>query len=542
MPTASLVQLIAGAIIVVAAWLLPRRVARARLALRPQLLLDAAPWLVGAALLMTATGRPLFTGSILIALAAGFALADHTMRQTLREPVVFCSISEVPQVFTHPHLYLPFAGPGLVLGGAAAGFGVAAGLLLIEPPLTPAKPLVALALLAFIAVLGLVASRPPPLACVARLLQRLRPTGDPDADAAALGPFGMLFAHGIIARAERAGRQRALAAPAIIHERGCETADPVGPGPVVVVQCESFFDPRRVSPSVSADLLPNFDACCASAAMFGRLRVPGWGANTMRTEFAVLTGIPESDLGYDRLNPYHAFARVPIASEVWRLRRAGYRTICLHPFDRRFFRRDLAMPALGFEAFLGRESLGGSRVPPYFSDPDLAQQVLRVIDAEGPRTFIFVITMDNHGPWHGAAPPDPAVAALLGPEDLPQRDQLMGYLAGVRRADQMLQILVEGLQRRGSNGTLTFYGDHLPSLSQAFGYFGFDEPHSDYVIWPGPTGAPQHIDLPAHRLGRAVVDHVLGVTEKRAADTQALPGLAPASIPVLVPGFADDGS
>jgi hypothetical protein len=48
-------------------------------------------------------------------------------------------------------------------------------------------------------------------------------------------------------------------------------------------------------------------------------------------EFAVLTGIAESALGYDRFNPYHAVTRTPIASQVWRLRRAGYRTICLPP-------------------------------------------------------------------------------------------------------------------------------------------------------------------------------------------------------------------
>jgi hypothetical protein len=537
MGTAGLTQLIAGSVLSTAAWLLPRRIARTRLALGPQLLLDAAPWLLGAALLMTATGRPLFTGFVLITLSAGFALADHTMRQTLREPVVFCSISEVPQVFTHPHLYLPFAGPGLVLGGAAAGFAVAAGLLLLEPPLTRPEPLAALAMLAFVVGIGVVIARTSILASVAPLLQRLRPTGDPEVDAAELGPFGMLFAHGIIARAERAGRQRALAAPVIIRERGREAGGPVVAGPVVVVQSESFFDPRRVSPSVPPDLLPNFDACRSSAAMFGRLQVPGWGANTMRTEFAVLTGIPESELGYDRLNPYHAFARVPIASEVWRLRLAGYRTICLHPFDRRFFRRDLAMPALGFEAFLGRESLGGSRVPPYLPDPDLAQQVLRVIAAEGPRTFVFVITMDNHGPWHGPAPLDPAVAAPLGPEDLPERDQLVRYLAGVRRADRMLQILVEGLEQRG-NGTLAFYGDHLPSLPQAFGYFGFDEPHSDYVIWPGNGAAPQRVDLPAHRLGRVVVDRVLGNADGHASAAESAAGLVSAPIGTLVPSLA----
>src|SRR5260370_29445609 len=100
--------------------------------------------------------------------------------------------------------------------------------------------------------------------------------------------------------------------------------------------------------------------------MFGRFGVPGWGANTMRTEFAVLTGIPESELGYDRFNPYYALARVPLDSQVWRLRRAGYRTICLHPFDRRFFRPDLVMPALGFEPVLAREELRSPPRAPHF--------------------------------------------------------------------------------------------------------------------------------------------------------------------------------
>lgn len=531
MAVASLAQLIAGAVMVLIAWLLPRRIASARFALGPQLLLDAAPWFLGAGLLMAASGRPLFTGFVVITLSAGFALADQTMRQTLREPVVFCTVSELPQVFTHPHLYLPFAGPALVIGGAAAGLAVAVGLLLFEPSVTRPEPFVATAALAFIAAGCLLIAREPLLGVTARLFQRMGPTDDPAADAATLGPFGMLFVHGVVARAERAERQRVLAAPRIVRQ------GIVGPGrPVVIVQCESFFDARRVSPLVPADLLPAFDACRRSSAQFGQLEVPGWGANTMRTEFAVLTGIPESDLGYDRFNPYFALARVPLASQVWRMRRAGYRTICLHPFDRRFFRRDLAMPALGFETFLGRDALGGSKVPPYCSDPDLAQQVLRVLDAEGPRTFIFVITMDNHGPWHDSGPLDPHMAAVLHPEDLPQRDQLLRYLDGVRRSDRMLQILAGGLEERGGAGTLAFYGDHLPSFPQAFQYFGFDEPHSDYVIWPGRSEAPLCIDLPAHQLGRAVVDLVLGDSEARASTAEAA-ATAPIRIPALAPGF-----
>ncbi len=229
----------------------------------------------------------------------------------------------------------------------------------------------------------------------------------------------------------------------------------------------------------------------------------------MRAEFAVLTGIPEQDLGYDRFNPYHAFARAPVASLAWRLRNEGYRTVCLHPFDRGFFRRDLTLTALGFETFLGRESLGGSRRPPYRSDPDLAQQVLRVLDEEGPRTFIFVITMGNHGPWLEAGPPiDPDLRQRFDPAGLPQGGQLLRYLDGLARSDEMLRIFAgrPGIARR--DGVFGFYGDHLPSLPQAFGHFGFDEWASDYVLVDGATLRARRLDMPAHRLPRVILDRL----------------------------------
>ena len=534
--TISLAQMIAGAVLAFAAWLLPRRIAGARLVLRLAMLLDLAPWLLGAALLLCATGRPVFAGFVLMTLSAGFALTDQTMRQTLREPVVFCAVSELPQVFSHPHLYLPFAGPGLVIGGAAAGSSVAAGLVLFEPAVIRPEPVVAVAALALIVAACVLIAREPLLGLTAALLQRLRPTGDPGVDAAALGPFAMLLVHGVIARAERGARQAVLAAPAISRQPRGGAA-----GPVVVVQCESFFDARRLSPLVPADLLPNFEACRHSAVISGRLEVPGWGANTMRTEFAVLTGIPEGDLGYDRFNPYYALARVPLASQVWRLRRAGSRTICLHPFERRFFRRDLAMPALGFEAFLGRETLGGSKAPPFYPDPDLAQQVLRVLDAEGPRTFVFAITIDNHGPWNDARPLDPDPPAVFATADVPQRDQLSRYLAGLRRADRMLQILAEGLEQRRCDGTLAFYGDHLPSFPEVFRHFGFDETSSDYLIWRSGEAAGSRVDLPAHRLGRIVVDRALGEPAEPASAGEAVSERAPVPVAALAAQFGNDG-
>jgi len=369
-----LLHFAAGLALAAAAWLIPRHIAGSRRASMAILMLDAAPLAFGAALLGAATGRPLFAGLVVLALGAGFALADHTMRQTLREPVVFSESVELPQVFSHPHLYLPFAGPGLVLGGAAAAVFLAMALLLEEPALWAPRPGGALAALLLIAAGFRLLMRDPLLGKAASLLSRLAPQGEPFADAAALGPFAMMMTHGLIARAERPARHQALAPRAAI--RGGR-ADAV---PIVLVQCESFFDVGRLDPAIGGELLPALEECCAGAALSGRLEVPGWGANTMRTEFAVLTGIPESALGYDRFNPYYALARAPVASQAWRLREAGYRTICLHPFSARFFRRDLAMPALGFDTFLDAKALGGSARPPYRADPDLARQVLRLLD------------------------------------------------------------------------------------------------------------------------------------------------------------------
>ena len=539
MQAATLLHITVGMVLVLAAWLGPRRIARAGLAPVVVMLLDIMPFTLAAALLAVATGRPLFAGVVVAALGAGFCLADHTMRETLREPVVFSESVELPQLFTHPHLYLPFAGPGLVIAGALAALAAALGLLVFEPPAWEPHPLAALAALALMVTGIWLGSRERPVGIAAGALRRIvKPSGEPFQDTATLGPFATLFAHIVIARAERVARRRRFAVPDETHQlRSCgDLAMPTGTKatdagphyfksrfpaeqrttrtgrlgkpaavPIISVQCESFFDARRLSPAIPPELLAGFAACCASSAQFGRLVVPGWGANTMRAEFAVLTGIPESELGYDRFNPYYALARTPIESHVWRLRRAGYRTICLHPFDRRFFRRDLAMPALGFERFLGRETLGGSRTPPYYPDPDLARDILRIVDRAGPETFLFAITMGNHGPWLKKGPPICTdIEDLFDPREIPDGAGLLRYLDGLKRSDAMLQILIGELEQRGRPAVVAFYGDHLPSLPRAFAHFGFTEASSDYVIWNGSATAERR-DLPAHELGQAVM-------------------------------------
>ena len=105
-----------------------------------------------------------------------------------------------------------------------------------------------------------------------------------------------------------------------------------------------------------------------------------------------------------------------------------------------------------------------------------------------------------------ALAPDQLQSLGLDPKRLPQGGELLRYLHGLRRSDQMLKILMEGFAGNGSDGILAFYGDHLPSLPRAFEHFDFDEWGSDYVLWRGDPLPSRRLDLPAYRLPGVIID------------------------------------
>ena len=129
--------------------------------------------------------------------------------------------------------------------------------------------------------------------------------------------------------------------------------------------------------------------------------------------------------------------------------------------------------------------------------------------------------MGNHGPWFARRPADRPGGGRrsFDPGGVPQGAELERYLGGLRRSDEMLQILMAGLRERRNGGRCSgFYGDHLPSLPRRFAHYGFDEPHSDYAIWPGGrrAAAPRRPAGPTTSAG-SIVDHVLSKQPAAAA-------------------------
>nr|WP_246503738.1 LTA synthase family protein [Plastoroseomonas arctica] len=304
------------------------------------------------------------------------------------------------------------------------------------------------------------------------------PSGDPDTDAARFGPLATLALHRAVAARERPARQAALL-PTPATLRG------VVPH-LVLVQCESFCDPRRFA-GLPATALPHWDRLRAAALAHGTLAVPGFGANTMRTEFGVLSGVPDAALGLDRFNPYASFARRPVHGLAHAL--AGHRSGVLHPFDRRFFGRDAVMPCLGFTAFDAAEAFADApRVGAHVADAALGARVVAQLRAATGPVFLFAITMQAHGPWPGAD----------------GEAQWLGHLADT---DRMLGAIADAAAGLDRPLVLAAYGDHRPALPAARG--GQD---TDFLVWRSDRAAQvaaRALDTAAlHRAVLAALDEI----------------------------------
>ncbi|HWI87529.1 MAG TPA: LTA synthase family protein [Sphingomonas sp.] len=497
-----MLHLLAGIAISLATWLGLRRLVGAPLlgSAGPRrlviLLIDALPVLAGFGLLLLPTGRPILAGLAITCLGIGMGVADRVKRSVLDEPVVFADRAELIEVVRHPRLYLAFVGTGRMVIATLAILLAILWLVRLEPPLWPTGPGRALALALVAVIIGralfVIPTAPSILARLRTYYERFAISRDPAADAARFGLLATCIIQATIARAERPERQHAAQA----------RAWPPLPanGPILIVQGESFVDARRLD-SALAGHLPHFAKLQAEAVRHGKLSVPCWGANTIRSELAVLTGLGSDDVGLDRFNPYEHFARVRLPSLAHQARAAGYRTICVHPYNAKFYYRDRVMPLLGFDQFIGIEGFAGAaRNGPYVSDVAVAECVARLVRDHGPRIFIFVITMENHGPWddmHEALAPESLPGAW---RELPNAVEIGRWLRHLQSTDAMIPILRDAISATGSPGWLVFYGDHQPSLAGAFEAPGASDRRSDYAIWSsaGPPGEP--IDLAAEQV------------------------------------------
>jgi phosphoglycerol transferase MdoB-like AlkP superfamily enzyme len=255
---------------------------------------------------------------------------------------------------------------------------------------------------------------------------------------------------------------------------------------LVAVQFESFFDARTLYSGIRTDILAGFDAIRAESSGHGALAVSAWGGNTVRAEFAFLTGVNEDNLGVHRFNPYRSIARAryAVSSLPMFLKRLGYRTICIHPYWARFYFRDRVFRQLGFDEFLDIKSFAGARrYGPYVADTEVGEKIIRVLRKAVAPTFVFAITMESHGPLHLERVQPSDVAELYTTPPPPGCDVLTIYLRHLRNTDETLRSLHSAFMTLNAPVEFCCFGDHVPIMPEAYTILGSPEGTVPYLWW-----------------------------------------------------------
>jgi len=206
----------------------------------------------------------------------------------------------------------------------------------------------------------------------------------------------------------------------------------------------------------------------------------------MRTEFSFLTGLAYEDLGFYRYYPYEYLADMPVTSIASALKQRGYYCVCIHPHPASFFGRDKIFPQLGFDEFIDGSVFDNNsdKFGPYISDQAVAEKVLEVTQEKTAKPlFIFVITMENHGPLHLEKISQQDQAEFFENKSTQQDDELGIYLRHLSNADKMINRLTTAYSTAQQETLLCFYGDHVPSLPKIYAANEYDNPNSDYFIW-----------------------------------------------------------
>ena len=435
----------------------------------------AGVWLVLHGGLTLLVGRPWFAMAAGLALLLTVVLVNNAKFKALHEPFVFQDYEYFTDAIRYPRLYIPFFGWWKFLL-ATAGFvaAVSIGWWWEAVPAGRWRITGQAGALAWQCFLGLVL-----LLLGSR--KRLNLGLDAQRDILALGLLACLWRYAWMGRRlpEVPGVFSAAAPSPQLSRRLPD---------LVAVQSESFFDARALFAGIRHEVLDELDALQAAAFLHGGMQVPAWGANTVRTEFAFLTGVEGLDLGVHQFNPYRAVAGGwQVTSLAQYLQRLGYRTVCVHPYPAGFYLRNKVYPLLGFDTFIDiRDFADAERYGPYVADAAVTEKIIQLLSEsavdERP-LFVFAITMENHGPLHleRVAPEDIARLYTAGVPD--GCEDLTIYLRHLRNANRMIGRLHSQLDALERPASLCWYGDHVPIMPAVYATFGQPSGLVPYACW-----------------------------------------------------------
>jgi hypothetical protein len=211
---------------------------------------------------------------------------------------------------------------------------------------------------------------------------------------------------------------------------------------------------------------------------------PSYGGGTVNAAFELLTGLSSKEVFTGII--YQEYASL-MSDTAWAyprsLKRLGYTTISEHNHNRKFWKRDVVNPKLGFDEFLGIEDMGYDG-PAWAEDAVLFDSAFENIRRDDSPKYLFLTTVHTHGAYmedngdYGAGDYERRLSKTLS--------QLSGFVEKVLACEPDTLIVM--------------VGDHKPALAQYFYEKGVFP--KEYYASTGSSGADFRFgNIPTEAIG-----------------------------------------
>lgn len=264
---------------------------------------------------------------------------------------------------------------------------------------------------------------------------------------------------------------------------------------LICIMNESLTDLRNFGDlQTNQETMPFLDSLTENTIR-GNLFMPVYGAGTSNSEFEFLSGNSVSNLPAGS-NAFEAYIKDEQSTLVSTVKSQGYSVHAYHPYYKEGWNRPSVYNLMGFETYTAIEDfihadilneyidtnnaeVFNDQVEAAYPDKDIllrrfvsdsydykmVEEMYEESDPDKP-FFVFNITMQNHGGYavsYSNFPQKIFETNLEGSYPMANR-----YLSLVQASDKAFQELVEYFQNVDEPTIICMFGDHLPSIENAF--------------------------------------------------------------------------
>lgn len=241
------------------------------------------------------------------------------------------------------------------------------------------------------------------------------------------------------------------------------------PTNIIVIMNESFADLEGIGQiATKTELLPFFHNLEENTVR-GWLHVPVFGAGTAESEYEVLTGNTKQFLPVGS-TAYQLYCKTPEFGLSSYYKQMGYHTVAIHPYYGENWNRTEVYPQMEFDEFISIENWEGAidMIRWCASDYTAYDKVIDIVNQKENNEclFVFLVTMQNHGGYgiEAANGFEPTVVLNYDTE-YPEAEM---YLSLLNESDHAFELLIHHFEDVDEPTMIVMFGDHLPSIEEAF--------------------------------------------------------------------------